>query len=123
MSGFLGYKPKVLGMKNWNICLNSTWWEPTPWGEGAWDGCSRQPLPVWTEKRRFAARPDWQGLPTAPNLGGAEGGLQGAIIGVAFVVCALMKSTPLGVGGGLAGAMAAASAIAPALGHQARREL
>ena len=44
-------------------------------------------------------------------------GAKGAIIGGAFVVCALEKSTPLGVGGGLAGAMAAPSAIAPALGH------
>ena len=50
-----------------------------------------------------------------------EGDLQGAIIGGAFVVCVMMKSTPLGVGGGLAGALAAPSAIAPALGLPSMR--
>ena len=52
-------------------------------------------------------------------MGGAEGDLQGAIIGRAFVE----YRHPLGVGGGLAGAMAAPSAIAPALGHQDFRGL
>ena len=58
------------------------------------------------------------GATDCAQFGWGRGGLQGAIIGGAFVVCAMMKSTPLGVGGGLAGATAAASAIAPALGHQ-----
>ena len=58
--------------------------------------------------RGYRLRPLWVGR---------RGDLQGVIIGGAFVVCALEKSTPLGVGGGLAGAMAAPSATAPALGH------
>ena len=41
------------------------------------NGCGRQPLQVWAVKAAFAARPGLQGLPTAPILGGAEGGLQG----------------------------------------------
>ena len=40
-----------------------------------------------------------QGLPTAPNMGGAEGDLQGAIIGRAFVE----YCHPLGWGAGLQG--------------------
>ena len=40
-----------------------------------------------------------QGLPTAPNMGGAEGDLQGAIIGRAFVD----NRHPLGWGAGLQG--------------------
>ena len=56
--------------------------------------------------RGYRLRPLWVGR---------RGDLQGVIIGGAFVVCALEKSTPLGVGGGLAGAMAAPSATAPAL--------
>ena len=84
-------------------------------GEGARDGCGRQPL-RGGRAGGFAVGPALatpQGLPTAPNMGGAEGDLQGAIIGRAFVD----NRHPLGVGVGLAGAMAAPSAIAPALGH------
>ena len=40
-----------------------------------------------------------RGLPTAPNMGGAEGDLQGAIIGRAFVE----YRHPLGWGAGLQG--------------------
>ena len=40
-------------------------------------GCGRQPLQGRAVKAAFAARPSLQGLPTAPILGGAEGGLQG----------------------------------------------
>ena len=54
-----------------------------------------------------------RGLPTAPILGGAEGGFSGGYIQQG--ICRIPP--PLGVGGGLAGAMVAPSAIAPALGH------
>ena len=60
-----------------------------------------------------------RGLPTAPILGGAEGGFAGGYI--LQGICRIPP--PLGVGGGLAGAMAAPSAIAPALGHQNFRGL
>ena len=43
-----------------------------------------------------------QGLPTAPNMGGAEGELQGAIIGGAFVICSPIE-IHLVRGGGRAG--------------------
>ena len=43
-----------------------------------------------------------QGLPTAPNMGGAEGGLQGVINGGAFVVGSLREIHPFR-GGGRAG--------------------
>ena len=45
------------------------------------------------------ALPTPQGLPTAPNMGGAEGDLQGAIISRAFVD----NRHPLGWGAGLQG--------------------
>ena len=66
-----------------------------------------------------------RGLPPAPILGGAEGGLSANYLSVGFLLsdssCCLPP--PLGVGGGLAGAMAVPSAIAPALGHQDFRGL
>ena len=43
-----------------------------------------------------------QGLPTAPNMGGAEGDLQGAIDGRAFVICSPIEIHPVR-GGGRAG--------------------
>ena len=53
-------------------------WEPTPSGGGrTGNGCGRQPLQVGAGKAALAARTGLQGLPTAPILGGAEGGLQG----------------------------------------------
>ena len=70
-------------------------------GEGARDGCGRQPLRSG-RAGGFAVGPALatpQGLPTAPNMGGAEGDLQGAIIGRAFVE----NRHPLGWGAGLQG--------------------
>ena len=70
-------------------------------GEGARDGCGRQPLRSG-RAGGFAVGPALatpQGLPTAPNMGGAEGDLQGAIIGRAFVD----NRHPLGWGAGLQG--------------------
>ena len=101
------------------VCTQSVG-SPPPWGEGARDGCGRQPL---AERGTAggacavgpaATRPA-RGCRLRPIWVGQRGDLQGAIIGGVFVVCALEKSTPLGVGGGLAGAMAAPSATAPAL--------
>ena len=61
-------------------------WEPAPLGGGrTGHGCGRQPLQVWADKAALAARPGLQGLPTAPILGGAEGGLQGGSATKAFV--------------------------------------
>ena len=61
-------------------------WEPTPFGGGrTGNGCGRQPLRGGADKAAFAARPGLQGLPTAPILGGAEGGLQGGSAKKAFV--------------------------------------
>ena len=40
-------------------------------------GCSQNPLQVGAEIAPLGARPGLQGVLAAPNLGGAEGGLQG----------------------------------------------
>ena len=63
-----------------------------------------------------------QGLPTAPNMGGAEGELSASYLSVGFLLSdsSYRLPPPLGVGGGLAGAMAAPSAIAPALEFPSR---
>ena len=48
-------------------------------------GCGRQPLRGRADIAALAARPSPQGLPTAPILGGAEGGLQGGSAKKTFV--------------------------------------
>ena len=48
------------------------------------NGCGRQPPQGRADKAAFAARPSLRGLPTAPILGGAEGGLQGGSAKRAF---------------------------------------
>ena len=60
-------------------------WEPAPLGGGRTGyGCRRQPLQVGADKAALAARTGLQGLPPAPILGGAEGGLQGGSATKAF---------------------------------------
>ena len=60
--------------------------EPAPLGGGRMGyGCRRQPLQVGADKAALAARTGLHGLPTAPILGGAEGGLQGGSAIKAFV--------------------------------------
>ena len=50
-------------------------WEPTPLGGGrTGHGCGRQPPKLLADKAALAARQGLWGLPTAPILGGAEGG-------------------------------------------------
>ena len=53
-------------------------WEPSPLGGGrTGHGCGREPPQLLAIKAALDARQGLRGLPTAPILGGAEGGLQG----------------------------------------------
>ena len=100
---------------------------PPPLGEGARDGCGRQPLRGGKGGRLCrGTRPCHPaGATDCAQYGWGRGGLSANYLSVGFLLsdssCCLPP--PLGVGGGLAGAMAVPSAIAPALGHQKVREI